>query len=88
MAMPTADQEAEWQAECERLGEDQVTRAVYSMPIPEAKRQFGFRWLGEQASKRRVREEKTYWYVKWTFWAALAAVGVGMIGVVVTVLHL
>jgi hypothetical protein len=56
-------------------------------PVSEPKRQFGFKWLGEQAEARRVREERTYRYVQWTFFAALAAVFVGVIGVLVTLLH-
>lgn len=60
--MTDTPDEANWRAEFERLGEDQVTRLVYSFPIPELKRQFGFRWLGEQASSRRLREERTYHY--------------------------
>jgi len=36
---------------------------------------------------RRIREEQTYRYVQWTFFAALAAVVVGTIGVVVTLFH-
>jgi hypothetical protein len=53
----------------------------------EAKRQAAFRWLDETASTRRIREEQTYEYSRWTFFAAIAAVIVGVIGVVVTLLH-
>ena len=33
-----------------------------------------FRWLGDEAQARRLREENTYHYVRWTFFAAVAAV--------------
>jgi hypothetical protein len=51
-------------------------------------------WVAEQVAKeelqaqaRRAREDKTYHYVQWTFFAALAAVIVGVIGVIVTLFH-
>jgi hypothetical protein len=74
-------------AEFEKLGEQQVTHLVHNTPTPEPKRQLGFRWLGEQAAARRLREERTYQYVRWTFWAAVAAVIVGIVGVGVTLRH-
>jgi len=56
--------------------------AIYN---DEAKRQAAFRWLGKTATARRVREKQTYEYARWTFFAA--AVIVGVVGVVITVLH-
>jgi hypothetical protein len=44
-------------------------------------------WLHEQAAARKLREEETYGYVRWTFWAAIAAVLVGIVGVAVTLGH-
>jgi hypothetical protein len=49
----------------------------------EPKRQAAFRWLGDEAQSR-LREEKTHHYVRWTFFAAVAAVIVGLIGVGLT----
>jgi hypothetical protein len=40
--------------------------------------------MREQEGDRTTRDKRTYDYVRWTFWAAVAAVGVGIIGVVVT----
>jgi hypothetical protein len=87
-ASDTTD-EAKWRAEFEGVGETQlrdgVTRA--SMPFPEQKRQFAFRWLREQENAKALRERQLYRYAQWTFWAAVGAVFVGIIGVLVTVLH-
>ena len=84
--------EAEWRAEFERLGEVQVADTFNRGLINiEAKRQFAFRWLGERAQERTDRERQSFWYAKWTFYAAVAAVLVGVIGsiagVLVTLLH-
>jgi hypothetical protein len=35
----------------------------------EPKRQAAFRWLGDEAEERRLREEKAYHYFRWTFFA-------------------
>jgi hypothetical protein len=55
------------------------------------KRQVALRWLREKEIARDVREEArdarneaAYSYSKWTFVAAVAAVIVGIIGVLVT----
>ena len=53
----------------------------------EPKRQAAFRWLGDEAEARRLREEQTHHYVRWTFFAAVAAVIVGLIGVGLALLH-
>jgi hypothetical protein len=81
--------ESAWHAKFERLGEllvyDNVKQgAIYS---DEAKRQAAFRWLAEQTKERRTRERQTLRFSWWTFWAAIAAVGVATIGVVVALLH-
>jgi hypothetical protein len=82
-------QEIEWRAEFERLGEQQVYDNVKQGAIynDERKRQAAFRWLGDNAAERRVREADTLWYSRWTFWAAIIGVMVGVVGVLVTVLH-
>jgi hypothetical protein len=85
--MPDTDDEAKWRAEFERVGEtrlrDGVTRG--HMPFPEPKREFAFRWLLEKENAKTLREEELYGYAKWTFWAAVGAVLVGIIGILVTV---
>jgi hypothetical protein len=78
------EQEVEWRAEFERFGEEQVRSTLYLGQFPESKAQFARRWLGDEALARRMREQKTYRYVRRTFFAALAAVIVGMVGIAVT----
>jgi anti-sigma-K factor RskA len=78
------EQEAEWRTEFERFGEEQTRWAVHSGQFTESKRQFAFRWLGDEARARRIREQRTYQYVRWTFVAAVAAVIVGLIGIAMT----
>ncbi len=67
-------------AEFKRIGETQLRDALNSGGgfTDEPKRQAAFRWLGDEAQARRLREEKTYHYVRWTFFAAIAAVIVGL----------
>jgi hypothetical protein len=56
--MPESNQEAEWRAEFERFGEEQVRSSVASGLFHEPKRQFAFRWLGDEALARRVEKIK------------------------------
>jgi hypothetical protein len=83
----TTKEEEEWRAEFERFGEEQVRSSVASGLFHEQKRQFAFRWLGDEALARRAREKKTYEYVRWTLVAAVAAVIVGIFGIVATLLR-
>jgi hypothetical protein len=88
-ASDTTD-EAKWRAEFETVvGETQLRDGMTggSMPFPEPKRQFAFRWLREQENAKALRERQLYRYAQWTFWAAVGAVFVGIIGVLVTVFH-
>ncbi len=82
-----SDQETQWRAEFEGLGEQQVYDNVKQGAIynDEAKRQAAFRWLGDEARKRREREQNTYWYARWTFYAAIVAAAIGVVGMIVTV---
>jgi hypothetical protein len=85
----TGHDEAAWRAEFERLGEllvyDNAKQgAIYN---DETKRQAAFRWLAEQARERRHRERQTLRVSWWTFWAAIAAVGVAIISIGVALLH-
>jgi len=76
-------------AEFKRIGETQLRDALNSDVAfaDEPKRQAAFRWLGDEAQARRLREEKTSHYVRSTFFATIAAVIVGLIGVGLTLLH-
>ena len=78
-------EDAEWRAEFEKDGA--TTVRAWLNAFPEPKRQFAFRWLREQEATRKVRDRQMHFYARWTFWAAVAAVVVGVIGVVVTLGH-
>ena len=82
------DQEKQWRAEFEKLGEQLVYENVRQGAIynDERKRQAAFRWLSDQASERRKREGYTLWYVKWTFYAAIIAAVLGLIGIAVALM--
>jgi hypothetical protein len=77
-------QEALWREEFERFGEEETRRAFDSGLFQEPKRQFAFRWLGDKAIERRERDKQTFWYVRWTFVAAVAAVLIGIIRIIVS----
>jgi hypothetical protein len=83
------DDETKWRAEFTALGETQLRDSMNrgSLPFSERKRQFAFCWLREQDESRRLREAKIYRYTQRTFWAAVAAVIVGILGVLITLLH-
>jgi hypothetical protein len=63
---------------------DGVTRG--SMPFPEPKRQFAFRWLREQENAKALRERQLYLYAEWTFWAAVAAAIIAFVGGLIALL--
>jgi hypothetical protein len=88
--VPSDDQ---WNAEFERLGEQQVydnarQGAIYN---DERKRRAAFQWLANENARRKTLEKQSFWYAKWTFYAAVAAVVVsilfGVAGIVATLLH-
>jgi hypothetical protein len=83
------DDEARWREELEATGEVEVQRKVnsqYFRDSPE-KGSFAHRWLDEKATARLSREIWLFSYAKWTFWAALVAVLVGIGGIAVTWFH-
>jgi hypothetical protein len=83
--MTDLEQEAAWRTEFEADGERAVHDTIYHGPgiYPDAKRLFALRWLREKEVERERQERKMRSYVRWTFWAAVAAVGAGIVGVLV-----
>jgi hypothetical protein len=73
-----------WRVEFEDRDQEEI-RSGLNLIQHEPKRQFAFRWLRGEGKNRKLREERTYNYVRLTFWAAVAAVVVGVIGAAVTV---
>ena len=83
------EQEAEWRAEFERLGELLVYEnakqgAIYN---DEGKRQAALRWLSDQARSQHDREVRTLQVAWWTFFAAVGGVLVGIVGFLVALHH-
>jgi hypothetical protein len=78
--MAEPEVEAAWRAELERVGEDHDRAS-------ETNRRPAFRWLGDEAEVRRLREESAHHYVRWTVLALIAAVIVGLIAFGLTFLH-
>lgn len=87
--MSDIEDEAKWRTEFETVGETQLRDGITrgAIPFPEPKRQFAFHWLREQENAKALRERQLHRYAQWTFWAAVGAVLVGIVGVLVTVLH-
>jgi hypothetical protein len=86
--MAEPEVEAAWRAESSASARNSsATCSTAVLVADEPKRQATFRWLGDEAEERQLREEKAYHYFRWTFFAAIAAVMVGLIGVGLTVLH-
>jgi hypothetical protein len=87
--MADTDEQTKWRAGFDEAGEREV-HARLSNPAHmnhQPQRQFAYRWLREQETARILREQQMHCYVRWTLWVAVAAVIVGIIGVVVTWLH-
>ena len=87
--MAEPEVEAAWRAEFKRIGAKQLRDALSGGVgiADEPKRQAAFRWLGDEAQARRLQDDKTHHYVRWIFFAAIAVVIVGLIGVGLTFLH-
>jgi hypothetical protein len=86
--LETAEQ-ANWRAEFQEAGESEVRQnfsngAIYNSP---PKRDFARQWLREQERARELRGRQIHAYTRHTFWAAVAAVIVGVIAVLATCLH-
>jgi hypothetical protein len=70
--------EAAWRAEFGRIHETEASHNSNAV-INGAKA--AFRWSGDAAEARRLKEEHTHHYARWTFVGASAAAIVGLIGV-------
>ena len=83
------DDEVKWQDEFVKTGATQVRENLSNPAIykSEPKRVVSLYWLREKECARELREQETYSYTRRTFWAAVVAVIVGIIGIVATLLH-
>jgi hypothetical protein len=87
--MAEPEVEAAWRAEFKRSGATEFRDALNSGGgfTDELKRQAAFRWLGDEAEARRLRQEQTHHYVRWTFLVAVAAMIAGLIALCLSLLR-
>ena len=83
--MAESEVEAAWRAELERIGDKQPSDTLDSsgtsnMEVP-------LRWLGDEVEARRLRQEHTHDYVRWTLLTAIGAVIAVLIAEGLTLLH-
>jgi hypothetical protein len=79
--MAEPEVEAAWQAEFKRIHDTEAFDSGSDDPMA------AFRWSGDEAEARRLQEEHTHHYLRWTFVGAFAAVIVSVIGVGLSFLH-
>jgi hypothetical protein len=53
---------------------------------PDRKRELAIKWLREKEKAEEKLAADTYWYVKWTWDAALAAAVLAAVGIIVDLL--
>jgi hypothetical protein len=86
--MVTKEQEAEWVARFESIGEAtlrsdlQLRNGVGVGISGDPMLQVAFKWLRDKERQREGRDSKTFAYVKWTYYAASGAVVVGVVGII------
>jgi hypothetical protein len=76
--MAEAEVEAAWRAEFGRIHEPEPSQ---SGKVLEDAARVAFHWSGDEAEVRRLHEEHTHHYLRWTFLSTVAVMIVGLIGV-------
>jgi hypothetical protein len=71
----------EFEADGERVVLDTICHGPGIYPDP--KRSFALRWLREREVERARQEQKMRSYVRYTFWAAVAAMATGIVAMLV-----
>jgi hypothetical protein len=79
--------EASWREEFERVAGAQSRDPGSARLAEEPKGQTSLRWGGDAAESRRLLDEQTHHYFRWTFVAVAAAVIVALIAFGLTFLH-
>jgi hypothetical protein len=79
--MADPEVEAARRAEFKRIRETEAFHSGSDDP------KTAFRWAGDEAEARRLQEEHTHHYLRWTFFGAVAVMIVGLIGVGLSFLH-
>jgi hypothetical protein len=80
---PSDKDEANWRAEFEKLGRETVRAAIFRGQglSPGRKRELAVLWLREKEAASEDREHAAYWYVKWTFVAAVVAAVAALVAI-------
>jgi hypothetical protein len=81
--MAEPEVEAAWRTEFGRIHETEASHND-SAVINSAKA--AFRWSGDEAELRRLQDERTHHYIRWTLLSTFAVMIVGLIGVGLSVL--
>jgi hypothetical protein len=76
--MAEPEVEAAWRAEFGRIHETEASQSGNAL---EDAARVAFRWSGDDAEVRRLQEEHTHHYLRWTFLSTVAVMIVGLIGV-------
>jgi hypothetical protein len=76
--MAQAEVEAAWRAEFRRIHAAEAPRSGKAL---EDAARVAFRWSGDEAEVRRLEEEHSHHYLRWTFLSTVAVMIVGLIGV-------
>jgi hypothetical protein len=76
--MAESEVEAAWRAEFGRIRD---TAAFHGGNVFADGPKAAFRWSGDEAEARRLQEEHTHHYLRWTFLSTVAVMIVGLIGV-------
>jgi hypothetical protein len=86
-SLPQTDEEVSWRDELEKIGETQVRQNLLSNSFyTPPKKYFVLNWVREKECARERRDQEIFSYTSRTYWVAVAAVVVGVIGVVATLL--
>jgi hypothetical protein len=87
----TQEQQNEWRARLERLGEVtvrsdlQLRQGVGIGFSGDEMLQVAFNWLRQKEQEREIQERLTFVYIRWTLVAAIAAVLTGVAGLIATI---
>jgi hypothetical protein len=76
--MAEPEVEVAWRAEFGRIHE---AEALDDHPTVADSAKAAFRWSGDEAEVRRLQEQHTHHYLRWTFLSSVAVMIVGLIGV-------
>ena len=76
--MAEPEVEAAWRAEFGRIHAAEAPRSGKAL---EDAARVAFRWSGDEAEVRRLEEEHSHHYLRWTFLSTVAVMIVGLIGV-------